>query len=146
MHYYRYGASVSEEPDAPDIAAASGVPVKPSNSNKGKAIDTNPVLSMLLEPRSLVITTSSLYSDHLHGIDPSTEDSLIPPPSPATDCKDSELTASARAGQWVANSEQIRDVKLASIAKGGGLLERSTRISLTCRDVENVIHVGSIRR
>jgi alkylated DNA repair protein alkB family protein 6 len=44
---------------------------------KGRAIDPVPVLSLLLEPRSLIITSGELYASHLHGIDAISEDILV---------------------------------------------------------------------
>ena len=65
FHYYRY------KPDNATLDSAEG----PNTSNgNGKAVDTTPVMSVLLEPRSLVITMSDLYTSHLHGIDDIVED------------------------------------------------------------------------
>ncbi|TEB33852.1 hypothetical protein FA13DRAFT_1730122 [Coprinellus micaceus] len=53
FHYYRYN-----ETESPEGQGASG---------SGRSIDRNPVLSLLLERRSLVISFNDMYTSHLHG-------------------------------------------------------------------------------
>ncbi|KAK5742257.1 hypothetical protein LTR17_003498 [Elasticomyces elasticus] len=77
---------------------------------------------ILQEPRSLLITIGSSYTDTLHGIAEVTEDVDL-----------SEKT--------IANWELLGDH--GSIAACGGRNERTTRISLTLRDVKKVSSVGS---
>lgn len=88
---------------------------------QGKSIDKKPLFSMLLEPRSLVITTSDLYTSHLHGIEDVEEDVFGGP----------EATT-------IANSALLADQRVMETVVKGGTLKRETRWSLTCRDVEKV--------
>ena len=122
--------------------------MKSSIAGRGRIIDmSRPVLSLLLEPRSLVITTQELYTDHLHGIDPLSEDVLLPSSScsvlPSTEVDRAEDRA--KSGVRVSNHEMIRDPSLHEIVTNGGTLKRDARISLTCRDVESVVQVKSLR-
>ena len=61
FHYFRYAPE--GEGDAEDAEGAK----EPWTSNHGRRIDPRPVLTVLLEPRSVVITTGTLYKTHLHG-------------------------------------------------------------------------------
>ncbi|EEB89562.1 hypothetical protein MPER_12323 [Moniliophthora perniciosa FA553] len=45
-----------------------------ANESEGQPIDPKPALSVLLEPRSVIVTTGSFYRSHLHGIDEVSED------------------------------------------------------------------------
>jgi alkylated DNA repair protein alkB family protein 6 len=82
-----------------------------------------PVLSLLLEPRSLVITAREQYNASTHGIDAVAEDRV----------GEIELANAGilggRGGAGVIQTE-------------GGVLPRQTRYSLTCRDVARVMNVG----
>ncbi|KZT68014.1 hypothetical protein DAEQUDRAFT_728280 [Daedalea quercina L-15889] len=120
FHYYRYKPSPAMT-DSPAEAAIS-----PTDS-EGRAIDSDPVLSVLLEPRSLVITRSSLYQTHLHGIDGAHADIL---PSPT----DNNTASSVR----IANTELLTNAATMEVVVNGGTLERGPRYSLTCRDVARV--------
>lgn len=82
--------------------------------------DTEPTWRILQEPRSLLITTDTLYTDYLHGIAEITEDVDL---SPAT----------------VSNWDLLRSPE--DFTKGRN--ERSTRISLTYRDVIKVSKLGN---
>jgi len=117
FHYYRYKpSSTTESPDPTDPCG-----------NRGRAIDPDPVFSVLLEPRSLVITRSSLYQTHLHGIDGVHAD-VFPPPTG---------TKSGGAA-YIANAEMLSDSATRKLVANGGALERGARYSLTCRDVARV--------
>lgn len=105
MHYYRYASPSDEAPG-------------------GRAIDSTPILSLLLEPRSLVITTSALYTEHLHGIDAIEEDNF------------------GKAGIQIANAGMLTGAKESEVVKHGETLRRETRYSLTCRDVSRVVNIG----
>ena len=74
------------------------------------------------EPRSLLVTTGSAYTDTLHGIAEIKEDTDL-----------NEAT--------VANWDLLRDREV--LVANGGKNERTTRISLTYRDVLKVSNVGS---
>ncbi len=92
----------------------------------GRPIDPSPVLSVLLEPRSLVITTQDLYTEYLHGISEAVEDHFEP-----------HGLASDKA--QIANWTMVKDAGIRKCLEEGGSLSRSTRISLTCRDVEKMM-------
>ncbi|KAI0248947.1 hypothetical protein BJV78DRAFT_1329466 [Lactifluus subvellereus] len=81
-----------------------------------------PVLSLMLEPRSLVITAREQYTASAHGIDAVAEDRV----------GDFELAnvgmLGGRDGAGVIHTED-------------GALPRQTRYSLTCRDVARVMNV-----
>ncbi|KAJ7607488.1 hypothetical protein FB45DRAFT_395032 [Roridomyces roridus] len=65
FHYYRY--SPDEDEAGPD-----------AKTGTGRSIDPSPVLSLLLEPRSLVISERALYTEHLHAIREVKEDLIAP--------------------------------------------------------------------
>ena len=76
------------------------------------------------EPRSLLVTTGSAYKDTLHGI--------------AEVKEDTNLTS------WtVANWDLLSDKGKEALVANGGRNERTTRISLTYRDVLKVSKVSS---
>jgi alkylated DNA repair protein alkB family protein 6 len=89
-----------------------------------------PVLSLLLEPRSLVITAQEQYTAHAHGIDSVTGD---------------------RFGEFVwANAEMVgrgpggsEGAGSPSLSTEGRVLLRGTRYSLTFRDVARVMNVSA---
>jgi len=123
FHYYRYKLQ-DDSIDQQHVAEVK--------SRNGKAIDPAPIVSELLEPRSLIITRSSLYREHLHGIDDVAED-VFPSPDGGT--------------SGVANVEMLTDPALRDAVQNGGALKRDTRYSLTCRDVAKVATgISSIKR
>lgn len=77
---------------------------------------------ILQEPRSLLFTTGSAYTDTLHGIAEVTEDSDLTP-------------------ETVANWGLLGD--RAMIEASGGCNTRTDRVSLTYRDVKKVSNVAS---
>ncbi|GAB7322413.1 hypothetical protein MBLNU13_g03363t1 [Cladosporium sp. NU13] len=77
---------------------------------------------ILQEPRSLLLTTGSAYTDTLHGIAEITEDSNLGPGT-------------------VANWSLLSDREV--IEANGGCNTRTDRISLTYRDVKKVSNVAS---
>jgi len=77
---------------------------------------------ILQEPRSLLLTTGSAYTDTLHGIAEITNDSNLGP-------------------ETVANWSLLGDREV--VEANGGCNARSTRISLTYRDVKKVSKVAS---
>ncbi|KAI0750351.1 hypothetical protein BC629DRAFT_1230948 [Irpex lacteus] len=123
FHYYRYASN--------GVDVDEGLPS--ANGGQGRPIDRNPVISVLLEPRSLVITTQELYTAHLHGIDDVQVDVF---PAPAGDLESLPLTN-------LANAHIISDADMRSVVHSGGTLTRATRYSLTCRDVERVAGRGT---
>ena len=84
-------------------------------------------MTVLLEPRSLVITTSDLYTRHLHGIDDVTEDAF---PEPSL------------RGAPIANANMLQGLEYRKVVETGGTLKRDVRYSLTCRDVERVMKLN----
>jgi alkylated DNA repair protein alkB family protein 6 len=79
---------------------------------------------VLQEPRSLLLTTGAAYTDTLHGI--------------AEVEQDEGLEA-----QSVANWSLLSGGAREAVEANGGVSERTTRISLTYRDVKKVSNVGS---
>lgn len=82
-------------------------------------LDPEPAWRILQEPRSLLITTQSLYTDYLHGIDDTDEDINLAP-------------------ETIVNWPLLRFPE----ALSGGRCVRETRTSLTYRDVLKVSKVG----
>lgn len=116
FHYYAY--QQDEEVESSEVPQS------------GRGIDPKPVVTLLLEPRSVVITSSSLYTSHLHGIQDLEEDIL----EPADDGGPRVAGLNVPIANWgmLAGSNEIL------AASTGGTLKRDTRYSLTCRDVEKV--------
>ena len=114
-----------------------------TKETRGRIIDPIPVLSLLLEPRSVIITTSDLYTSYLHSIANVTTDYFstlnsqdsvgVADPS---NCSSGEEVLPRRV--VIDNMEQLGDEELKNIVRSGGELERKNRVSLTCRDVEKV--------
>ncbi|EPQ55965.1 hypothetical protein GLOTRDRAFT_116081 [Gloeophyllum trabeum ATCC 11539] len=122
FHYYEY----KENAQLPEPSQTL------NDSGRGRAVNPEPVLSVLLEPRSLIITTSRLYTNHLHGIDPLEEDSFSLPL--ATDA-----IGQGSSGHYkIANVDLLQGSEALEAVRGGGSLARHTRYSLTCRDVEKI--------
>ncbi|TFK90907.1 hypothetical protein K466DRAFT_483807 [Polyporus arcularius HHB13444] len=131
FHYYQYkqdDPSSRPTPSSPASASGADTGMMGASSATGRPIDPTPILTLLLEPRSLVITTSSLYQSHLHGIDDLMEDSFAP--------------ASRSPGEKIANVHLLRGKAEKDAVLNGGFLERGLRYSLTCRDVEKVTAAG----
>lgn len=116
FHYYRYA-------DDDNNGRTSDAPLAEVDQEKGKGrpIQRDPILSLLLEPRSLVITTSTLYTSHLHGVSEVEEDIFLSGAFPT-----------------IANLTLLKGGKECEVLRDGGVLKRGTRFSLTCRDVEKV--------
>ncbi|TFK48225.1 hypothetical protein OE88DRAFT_1684881, partial [Heliocybe sulcata] len=100
----------------------------------GRRINPVPVLSLLLEPRSLIITTSKLYSCHLHGIEPLETDSF------SASSTGHAVHQSSTTPYKIANADLIQGSQEQDLVREGGSLKRGTRYSLTCRDVEKVVN------
>ncbi|CAL1698220.1 unnamed protein product [Somion occarium] len=113
FHYYRYREQSGLES-----------PI----TGKGRSIDKVPALSLLLEPRSLVITKSSLYTSHLHGIDHVEDDVFVS--TAAAEDPPSRIN--------IANIDILSNIKYKEAVLNNGRLRRGLRYSLTCRDVERV--------
>ncbi|KAF8890764.1 hypothetical protein BD779DRAFT_1438311 [Infundibulicybe gibba] len=119
FNYYRYNG----DDQAPDATPSL-------RHERGRVIDPIPIQSVILERRSLVISTGSMYTSYLHGIEAvesdvfSSADGINPP----------LLT---NPGVKIANWALLTDETKSTILEGG-ILHRGTRYSLTCRDVEHV--------
>lgn len=121
----------------------------------GRSIAPQPVASVLLEPRSLIITRSSLYTEHLHGIEPISEDIFTPVSSsslsPNSDAMsdggyvDSGFGVSEPSSSTL-NWKLLGDRNMRDVVGNGGRIRRETRVSLTCRDVERVLQVSKVQR
>ncbi|KAF8636087.1 hypothetical protein AX17_003792 [Amanita inopinata Kibby_2008] len=119
FHYYRY----ADESCLIDETTCSSL------NGRGRAINPSPVMSVLLERRSLIITMGQMYTSHLHGIeetpsDKFTEDGLIVLPTGNT--------------QEIANRGCLTDEEVLRAIRHGDPLRRDIRYSLTCRDVVHV--------
>ncbi|KIY51591.1 hypothetical protein FISHEDRAFT_36785 [Fistulina hepatica ATCC 64428] len=118
FHYYQYYQEGSPDvSDRRDTAATS--------------IDPNPVATLLLEPRSLVITTGSLYKCHLHGIEERTNDQIT---------LDGRL---ADLGVAIDNWNQLGSEQWKCRRDSEAVVPRTTRYSLTCRDIPKVAAVAA---
>ncbi|KAG7443220.1 uncharacterized protein BT62DRAFT_1034594 [Guyanagaster necrorhizus] len=120
FHYYRY------------------TPEKNGMTN-GRAIDNTPALSVLLEPRSVIITTEALYKEYLHGIEDIETDTIR---AADTTTQESEFTDT---NTPVQNFHLLTSEKAVRAVSEGGSLQRDVRYSLTCRDVERVRDGSFIR-
>ena len=90
------------------------------DSNEDGIIEKESRWKILQEPRSLLITSDRLYTDYLHGIADSTEDTNL---NSATVCNWDLLRSTTEIVQ--------------------GCLQRSTRTSLTYRDVIKVSRLNT---
>ncbi|KIM82017.1 hypothetical protein PILCRDRAFT_820910 [Piloderma croceum F 1598] len=123
FHYYNYKSE-----DALATSESSN-----QSSEAGRVVNPVPILSVLLEPRSVIITTSSLYTSHLHGIQELHEDIIVP-----TSAEDGQIPLVAGLDVPIANWHMLTGENERRIVQDGGTLRRGTRYSLTCRDVEKV--------
>ncbi|KAJ6463564.1 hypothetical protein C8R45DRAFT_523268 [Mycena sanguinolenta] len=120
FHYHQY---------KPDAEGGAG----------GRGIDTTPILSILLEPRSVVISAQALYTSHLHAIREIEEDTITAgnatTPPMLTDL-----------GVPIANWDRVAAADVIAVMAEGGVLKRTTRYSLTCRDVEKVAQLKTFMK
>lgn len=102
------------------VSLGSSLCLNLHRSRDGGAIDPTPAWRVLQEPRSLLVTTESLYTDHFHGI--------------ADVDQDLYLSAEGGVVNWsmLGNPEEY--------ASGHNV--RGSRTSLTYRDVRSVSMVG----
>jgi len=125
FHYYQYDTEGS--PSAPEDNARQA----------GRVINPRPVLSVLLEPGSVIVTTSSLYQSYLHGIQEIEEDQFCISQNGEPIVAGLEVS--------VANWNLLTSTQGQAI-RSGGTLTRGTRYSLTCRDVAKVSSAKSFLR
>ncbi|KAG1740675.1 hypothetical protein EDB19DRAFT_1895332 [Suillus lakei] len=114
FHYYQY-----KDKDSLSVDPGS----------RGRSVDPAPLLSLFLEPRSVVVTTEDLYTTRLHGIDEVDADTFT---------GDGFLLLPNGSHSRIVNHHMIQDKTVVGIIESGGTIERTTRYSLTCRDVEKV--------
>ncbi|KLO17782.1 hypothetical protein SCHPADRAFT_900330 [Schizopora paradoxa] len=139
VNYYRYLAQ--EKQSSPESVKEGVESASDGKPGAPRPIDTKPVLSVLLEPRSLVITSSELYAQHLHGISPVVEDKFTALNSEDDALEDETGEADSNSNEdriLVANAALLGGANEREAVLKGSVLERSTRISLTCRSVEQV--------
>ncbi|TFK71225.1 hypothetical protein BDN72DRAFT_887740 [Pluteus cervinus] len=117
FHYYKYK---NEEDTSPDHPSATG-----------RVVDQRPVMSVFLEPRSLIISTDEMYTSHLHGIEEIEEDIVI-------SGNGNQPPTIASKGTPIDNWEMLKDEEMKESMRLGGVLKRAPRYSLTCRDVQRV--------
>jgi len=91
-----------------------------------------PALSLLLEPRSLVVTTREQYTARAHGIDAVAEDHV----------RASELANAAMLSCGGSCGAVLQTEDGDGNDGGVVVLQRKTRYSLTCRDVARAMKVG----
>ncbi|KAF9054139.1 hypothetical protein BJ165DRAFT_1337285 [Panaeolus papilionaceus] len=96
------------------------------SNGTGRSVDKSAVMSLLLEPRSLVISSGEMYTTHLHGIDSLEEDIVT------VDLSNNPSAVS------LSNFNQLADQELKMSIERMEPLKRSVRYSLTCRDVARV--------
>lgn len=89
-------------------------------SREGGVLESTPTWRILQEPRSLLITTDSLYTDYLHGIADVAEDVGLSPAS-------------------IVNWSLLGDASVFADGRNA----RGIRTSLTYRDVMEVSKAGS---
>ncbi|THU85515.1 hypothetical protein K435DRAFT_831090 [Dendrothele bispora CBS 962.96] len=123
FHYYQYKTADDN--------------LETSVNANGRIIDTIPALSVLLEPRSVVITTGDFYKSYLHGIQEITEDNFI-----GGDGVSAPMIAGLNVE--IANWKTLAGSEAKKVVLDGGALERRVRYSLTCRDVENVANLKTL--
>ncbi|KAF8064327.1 hypothetical protein FPV67DRAFT_1504516 [Lyophyllum atratum] len=129
FHYYQYKPTDDQQWDGTAVPRNQG----------GRTIDPTPVLTLFLEPRSLVISRGHMYTSHLHGIREISEDRIsrsdITKPPTVTDLN-----------VHIANWEMLSGKEAKKVMQEGGVLQRGVRYSLTCRDVERVSSAKSFVR
>jgi alkylated DNA repair protein alkB homolog 6 len=131
------------------VSSSSSAVFTGPSSNGGRAIDPTPVLSLLLEPRSAIITNGALYKEYLHCIEEVKEDWIVGAAPGELNSQENEtvdgLAAQLSTSQKryrVDNWEAVEEQGLKKTVREGGMLARGTRVSLTCRDVEKTRKVG----
>jgi alkylated DNA repair protein alkB family protein 6 len=111
FHYYRYQDTEKE-------------------SEHARSINPTPALSVLLEPRSVIITTSDLYTNYLHGIEDRDEDIF--------ELDQDGVLRLGHTSTPIANQSLLTVDWLKTPLTGSIRKKRSVRYSLTCRDVARV--------
>ncbi|KAG6053061.1 hypothetical protein E4U17_005073 [Claviceps sp. LM77 group G4] len=120
INEYPRGDGAAYSPVVCTVSLGSSLCLNLHRSKEDGALDAVPAWRILQEPRSLLITTDTLYTDYLHGI--------------ADIEEDVNLSADS-----IANWSLLRDAHLFA----DGCNSRKTRTSLTYRDVLKVSKIGS---
>jgi alkylated DNA repair protein alkB family protein 6 len=117
-----------------------------ASSSSGRTIAAVPLARIYLAPRSLLIMSSSLYTTHLHGISPITEDIITSnthTTRQAGDAAEVEYTQESRVP--VVNLDMLpSEIQDAVRDKGEFRSERGKRTSLTFRRVTRVMRGGGL--
>jgi alkylated DNA repair protein alkB family protein 6 len=79
----------------------------------------------------VIITSGRLYEEYLHWIEEVERDEIC---AVSEDKEEEDWKRKVKIANW----EDIRGEKERAVLEKGGVLERGTRVSLTCRDVEKV--------
>jgi alkylated DNA repair protein alkB homolog 6 len=98
-------------------------PAPTQEDKEGEEKEGEKYWRILQEPRSLLVTTGAAYATLLHGIQSIDRDEGLGP-------------------ETVVNWELLGADTITRIEEAGGINERSTRVSLTYRDVLKVSKVG----
>ncbi len=142
-------APTAEEPDAPRSATDDH-----PHRTEAKPIAAIPMASIYLEPRSLYIMSSALYTSHLHGVLRGTTDTLRDDRrglsaeegeaairADGTEAQRDRVNASA--GVAVANQALLSEEVRSPLERDGTYTAtRATRTSLTFRKVDKVFKGG----
>lgn len=121
FHYYQYNPADDRLPDRTRTPPHEG----------GRSIDPRPVLTLFLEPRSLVISKGPMYTSHLHGIRETSKDRIFRG-------DDNMPPTLADLNVDIANWDMLSGREAKKAMQEGGVLQRGVRYSLTCRDVERI--------
>jgi len=113
LHHYQY----AEEPGSTGNSASG---------SEGRPVNSIPVVSILLERRSLIITADEMYASRLHGIEGTEHDEIS---------QDGLVRLSTGTVHEIANRDLLTDEDVLRVIRHGGTLNRTVRHSLTCRDV-----------
>ncbi|KAH9824181.1 hypothetical protein DFH28DRAFT_944787 [Melampsora americana] len=103
------------------VQPPSDEPISSNNISKGRAISPEPIFSIFVPPRSLIVIRSRCYTDLLHAI-----------PNRRADGLHTDLS---RCLNW--KPESVLCLSLSDSSEPQ--LERTRRVSLTCRRVKKVI-------
>ncbi|KAH0580022.1 hypothetical protein H2248_002837 [Termitomyces sp. 'cryptogamus'] len=132
FHYYKFNTQ-------DDQTSYETGPLWPEDRDDGRIINRTPVLTVFLEPRSLVISRELMYISHLHGIEGTFQDRIFR--------KDKNKAPTVTdLNVDIANWEMLSGQEIKKVIEEGGILPRNVRYSLTCRDVERVLNAHQFMR
>ncbi|KAE9396218.1 hypothetical protein BT96DRAFT_996937 [Gymnopus androsaceus JB14] len=111
FHYYRYTTGTQGQVYVPE-----------PDVGEARIVDPTPVLSVLLEPRSVIITSRSMYTSHLHGIREQKADHITAGTDETHPPKFTDLNVD------VANWRLLAGKQATEAVINGGILERSIKV------------------